>query len=153
MAELIPECPDDIDLARLGAILRESANLRSWLKAIEQRARALILAGRGDEIGFKLVAGDAGDRGWLDEKSATRTLLAAGIPATDIITPPSLGSPAQVEKVIRSLKLPRKASRAIKDEMAKEIKKGAPGAPVMVPVSDPRPSILTDPADDFDPIA
>jgi hypothetical protein len=86
--------------AQAGALLAEAETIRGWLKALE--AHVLNLARSGIEVpGWKL-ANRRGHRAWIDPAAALAELTETyGVPS-EVLAPPVLISPAQVEKVIRA---------------------------------------------------
>ncbi|NCC40373.1 MAG: DUF2800 domain-containing protein [Gammaproteobacteria bacterium] len=86
--------------AQAGALLREAETIRGWLKALE--AHVLNLARTGVEVpGWKL-ASRRGHRAWIDPAAALAELTQTYGVALDVLAPPVLMSPAQVEKAIKA---------------------------------------------------
>lgn len=100
-----------------------------WLKGREAFAHQEATAGRMPP-GAKLVAKRA-FRKWVDPDAAGKALLAAGVELDELYDPPSLKSPAVVEKLLP------KAKKTILKDLAKSESSGT----VIAPLSDPRPAI------------
>jgi hypothetical protein len=58
--------PQDLDLARLGAVVTKAGAIRSWLKTVEDYAEARALAGEIEVPGCKVVEAPA-RRKWVDD--------------------------------------------------------------------------------------
>jgi len=120
----------DIDAELLGVYLKNAELLEAWITDL--RALALMMLENGKQLpGWKLVA-KRGRRQWADEQQALAGLCALGVSVDDVMEPRSLKSPAQVEKVLKPLKL------AIPDDLAVSISSGN----TMAPESDPRPPVV-----------
>lgn len=139
--------PADIpsDAAKLGRLKALVPVIRQFCNSVEQRVRAELEAGRSVD-GWKLVDGDEGDRKWKDELAAVVALGNAGLTADDY-TKSELLSVAQIEKLTKGKqrKLSKDAWFKLQDCITRD-----PGAPKVVPASDPRPVRAVNPADDFD---
>lgn len=131
--------PKTITPEHMGDLLPK---LDAWIKwASDVQERALVMArDEGLEIpGYKLVRGRS-NRGWnpgvedLDER-VIQTLVAAGFPETELLTPPKppeLKSVAQIEKVVGAAKLPKLLGELVVKPL---------GKPALVPESDRREAL------------
>ena len=107
-----------------------------WLKRVKDQALSTMLS--GEQVpGYKVVAG-RGSRSWADDLEAAATLQAAGYSQEDI-TETKLLSVAAMEKKLGKKKVA---------ELLEQLIDRAPGAPVIAPESDKRPTY--NPADDFE---
>ena len=108
-------------------ILAEEPVISSWLKAVKDRALAVLL--NGEEIpGYKVVEGKLGNRKWSDEAKVAEALAAAGYGREDY-TETKLRSPSGMDKAIGKKKVA---------ELLSSLIDRSPGAPTVVPESDKR---------------
>lgn len=108
-----------------------------WLKRVKDQALSSMLS--GEQVpGYKVVAGKPGNRKWSDELQVLAALEAAGYSREDV-TETKLLSPAGMDKALGK----KKAA-----ELLEQLIERAPGAPVIAPESDKRPTY--NPADDFE---
>lgn len=113
----------------LALYLSRVAGIRDWCSAVEEAAQVALE--RGEEVpGYKLVQGRAGNRSWANEEGARKT-LAELVDESVLLTEPKLKTPAQVEKL-----LPKDAKGVLNNLTIRP-----DGKPVVVPESDPRPSL------------
>lgn len=113
----------------LALYLSRVAGIRDWCSAVEEAAQVALE--RGEEVpGYKLVQGRAGNRSWANEEGARKT-LAELVDESVLLTEPKLKTPAQVEKL-----LPKDAKGVLDNLTIRP-----DGKPVVVPESDPRPSL------------
>ncbi len=106
--------------------------MRNWCNDIERRTLAEVQAGR--DVGnpsYKLVAGRTA-RKWRDEADAEKALRGAKLKVKEIF-PPKLISPPQAEKLLGK-----------KHPILTEQVQVTTGKPVLVPPTDPRPSVVAD---------
>lgn len=104
-------------------ILRHRDQIESWLKALHEQAQQDALQGK-PVPGFKLVEGRRGNRQWVDEDEAARTLREL---VGDRAFKSSVISPTAAEKLVAPELLPATVQ--------------ASGKPTLVPEEDKRPSI------------
>lgn len=119
-------------------VLREAEVIKTWLKAVEERANDMAKAGT-PPTGFKLVASRA-TRKWRDEQEAMLYLsLTLDLAEDDIYVEPKMKSPAGIEKVIGAKR---------KGEIADLVIAKSSGT-ILVPVEDPRPPVRPDAESEF----
>lgn len=136
----VSDKPETLSNDKLADILNKDEMLRAWLAAV--RAEASGRLDRGQKVpGWKLVNKTA-RRKWKDEARATLTLVSEGIPQSDLLTPPKIKSPAQVEKIVKRKKLKYEV-------MADLVEKPITGT-TLVPADDRRQEVLAGPKQDFD---
>ena len=123
MATALPD-PQRLSDAQLGWLLANRQKITSYLKAVENFA---VWRCQSDNPppGWKLVEGMK-NREWADETAATRMMKAHDF-KLNTFAPRKLLSPAQAEKLVG------------KDAVAPLVKRD-PGAPRLVPDTDPRPA-------------
>jgi hypothetical protein len=120
----------DIDADLLAKYLKNAELLEAWITDL--RALAMMMLENGKTLpGYKLVQ-KRGRRQWVDEQQAVRALLGLGVQEPEVMTQPSLLSPAQVEKVLKKRKL------TLPDDLAVSVSSGN----TMAPEDDPRPAVL-----------
>ena len=119
LAEIYP-CLELLDLL-LGDLRKETYNRMKAGKTIQ---------------GYKLVEGRKGNRKWIDEKEAERLLLKQFKLPVDEIYKKQLSSPTQIEAYLKRVKSERRL------EKIKPLIDRKDGAPIIVPVSDPRSEIV-----------
>lgn len=100
-----------------------------WIKAVEDRVYSEMMSGRGLP-GYKIVAGKASARRWIDEKEAEKLLKALKV--KDMYEK-KLVTPAKCEKLLKEW--PERW-----EKVCSVIVKGE-GAPTIVSVDDPRPEL------------
>lgn len=130
-----PQLLDMADLS-LGQKLQLAPLVRTWAKAVEDEARATLLDGKKVD-GFKVVEGRKGNRSWADRKRAKGLLESWGFDERQIFTEPVMVSPAQAEKLTKAREDSKECVKALREYVAD----GKPGAPTVVPETDPRPSM------------
>jgi hypothetical protein len=125
--------------------------ISDWCRAVMAEANRLVAAGI-DVIGpdskpYKFVEGKLGDRKWADETAAETLLLGALGPAA--YQPQNILTAAGAAKI-----LDKKKTKAMWDDAFVPLIKRAPGKPVLVLGSDPRPpfSGVAD-SDEFEEVA
>ena len=123
----------------IAQILEQEPLISLWLRRVKTRALAMALNGK-PAPGWKAVEGRQGNRKWKDELEALHILDAAGYDRAET-TETHLLSPAGVDKLV--------GKKRAAELLAGQIER-SPGAPILVPESDKRPTY--DPANDFDNI-
>lgn len=88
---------DALSPQHLGGILDRLGVLDDWIRAVRERAHALIQAGT-PVPGWKLVA-KRGLRKWVDEKEVFAWGKQLGLAKSTLMAKPELKSPAQMEKI------------------------------------------------------
>lgn len=110
--------------------------LRDWIKAVEARANGLVAGGTEiigpDKKPYKFVEGQLGDRKWADPKVA-EGLLAAQLGPEKMYVKRILTAPEAAKL------LDKKATKNTWDDIFAPAVKRAPGKPILVMGSDPRP--------------
>jgi len=120
-----------VDTAKLGEYLNLADMAEAWVSDV--RALAMTLLENGTPVpGYKLVA-KRGRRQWADENKAKGALLALGAEESEVMEPPAIRSPAQVEKVLKKRKLD------LPDDLVVSLSSGN----TMAREDDPRPAVLT----------
>lgn len=140
--EFTPMVP--YDPAKLKSALDSRDALKAWIKALDEFAYAEAMAGRlPEEVGYKLVPKRA-NRKWRDESAARSLLNKMCDDDLDYLEPPTLKSPAQVEKA-----LGKKAFAAIEKDHVHKVSSGN----TLAPVDDARPAVrIIDAASEFTPV-
>lgn len=133
--------PDD-----LGRLLQLAPLVETWLSAVRAEGDRRLLAGQVVP-GFKVVAGRRGARKWVDADAAETELKRMRLKVEEMYDL-KLISPTSAEKLAKGDKPaigPRQWTKL------QALVTQAPGAPSVVPVSDPRPAlVITPPVDDFE---
>lgn len=120
------------DNRHIASLLPHLGLIEQWCDAVRRRAEHELLEGQ-EVPGYKLVEGQRGKRGWVDESAAATALLASGLPPDELYA--------------RKLISPMGAERRLKKSRPQQWKQLQPlitrpdGAPYLVPVSDPRPPL------------
>lgn len=132
--------PEQLTDEQLADVLGEADMLNTWIKSVQQHAHDQATAGRCPP-GYKLVAKRA-TRKWKLEEDEVRAKLLVDFDLTEeeILTEPSLKSPAQVEKVTG-----KKGFGAIEGELVAKVSSGTN----LVPVTDSRPAVKAEGLEDF----
>jgi hypothetical protein len=144
--------PQDLDLARLGAVVTKAGAIRSWLKTVEDYAEARALAGEIEVPGCKVVEAPA-RRKWIEDgrlgQPADSLLML--LPACDIdhVMPRKLIGITEAEKLVveaatRGIESPAERRAAIakaKEAFSALTIKESSGALSLVPLSDARPPV------------
>lgn len=112
--------------------------LRDYCDYIDGRIYGELSAGR-PVAGYKLVAGEQGDRKWVSEVVVRDTLLEQGVAEGDIYTPRKVKSPAQIEEMTRGST--RKVSKAVFEELKANITRAQPSGSKVVEAGDARPAV------------
>lgn len=121
---------DAVDREMVGRYLANAELLEQWISDLRALAFEMLNAG-ATVPGYKLVA-KKGRRQWVDEFDARGALLALGVDESEVMEAPSIKSPAQVEKVLKSHNL------ALPEGLAVSVSSGS----TLAPESDPRPPVL-----------
>jgi hypothetical protein len=125
----------------LSAVYAKIEFLRGFCKAVEGRVLDELNTGH-PVAGYKLVVGKEGNRKWVSEDKAVELLKSFRMKDDEMYD--------------RSVISPTTAEKKLKKEQPKRWAKcealivRAPGAPTVVPESDPRPARVVNHADDFD---
>ncbi|SON54249.1 hypothetical protein HDIA_0708 [Hartmannibacter diazotrophicus] len=126
----LPEV-EGLNVKRKAAIYMRLTALRGFLSRIEQTVSADVKLGDGAKYGLKLVAGKRSKRVHVDEGLSERYLVRKGVPRSKLINE-KLISVAQLDKVYGKGKFPS------------FLFTGGIQQPVIVPLEDARPALLTD---------
>ncbi|MCX8958341.1 DUF2800 domain-containing protein [Erwinia psidii] len=117
--------------------------IEGWIKAIRGRVSDELNA--GNEVpGYKLVTGKQGNRAWGDESEAEAAFKAMRLKKEEMYEF-KLISPTKAEKLLKK-ENPRRWTKV------EALITRADGKPTVAPVSDPRPALNINPADDFDDV-
>lgn len=120
----------------LGQLYGLLPQIESWVKSVRSETERLVLAGTEvigpDGLRMKVGEGDKGDRKWSD-KAAAEALLAGHLPADKIYKPKEIITAPAAAKI-----LDKKKTAHIWDTF-KPLISQAPGRPVVMLGSDPRP--------------
>lgn len=106
--------------------------MRQHIKAIESAVFKAVMAGDGESLGLKMVAGKEGIRKWADESEVIEIFTKARI-KRDVMYKETLLSPTDAEKVLKDEK--PKVWAKLCDKITR-----APAKPVLAPIDDPRPA-------------
>lgn len=134
---------DEQELPQLGVIYERLDQIEDWCTGKRKQVRAELMAGNpvvGLKGPYKLIQGDSGDRMWADPIQAEFALLDAGVPPAQVYKSKVI-SPNQAEALTRAKKgHPPALPKTTWAELQGAITRGEPGAPKIVPASDPRPA-------------
>lgn len=103
--------------------------IKGWLKRREEHAHTEALRGNLPP-GAKLVP-KRPSRRWRDPEAAATQLQMLGVSDDDLFEPPSLRSPAQIEKALP------KGDRGVVNELSEKVSSGT----VLAPLNDPRGAV------------
>ena len=131
ITELTPPKPvNELSDEQLRRALMAATVIEPWLKDLYAHAQGLLEQGQAID-GWKLVAKRATRQWAMDDVITVPELAKLGLKRDDLFEPPSLRSPAQVEKL-----LPRKRY----GELNQLVTKQSSGV-TLAPSSDPRPAV------------
>lgn len=128
--------PFELTTDQMARILVMRKTTEKWFAAIEQELE--FRAKQGEKILWhKLVDGRLGDRKWIDEEAALAELEFIGVDPEEA-APPSLGSPAQIEEILRSkYGMTKKNAEALIASLVSR----APGRPTLALDTDSREAL------------
>lgn len=135
-----PETMSDDDI---GEALYKAELLSMWMAGVRTEAETRLKNGKVVP-GWKLVVKRA-YRQWMDETLVLDRLRENNVPDDLILTPPELRSPAQVEKVLKSIKV---NGPELLDDLIVQPEAGT----TLVPETDKRPAVVTGAANVFPPV-
>lgn len=128
------------DPKKLAQALAMVEQVEGYCKSVREFAYREALQGRTPP-GYKLVQ-KRGSRHWaLTDSYVEQVLMKRGLSRLDIYEEPALKSPAQIEKMISGQKN--------RDEIIAPLVKTVSSGVTLVSEDDPRPSVVTDAAEDF----
>ena len=133
-----PAKPAAFDADKVGARLDKIAHLKAYIKSLESYAYEQALAGNTPS-GWKLVRGRS-TRKWKNEGDAAAMLDALGYDKDEILTEPSLKSPAQIEKMLGAKNKANIKALVYKPE----------GGTMLAPQDDPRSPVEAGAEAEFD---
>jgi hypothetical protein len=140
-----------IDSKRIAKAMLAVPFISDWCRAVMAKANELVTAGI-DVIGpdgkpYKFIEGKLGDRKWSDEKAAEAALT--GVLGADAYQPQKILTASGAAK-----KLDKKKTAQTWTDVFVPLIKRAPGKPVLVIGSDPRPAFSpASTSDEFDEVA
>lgn len=136
---MLPDSPAD-----LGACLDAVPLVEMWCKAIRAAAERDLLAGK-PVTGYKLVQGKKGNRKWADPERVEELLKSMRLKKEEMYDY-KLISPTTAETLVKAGTIGKRQWAKLQGLITQ-----SPGAPTVVPESDPRPaiSVHTD-STDFD---
>ena len=137
---------DSLDDEVLAKKLSMVDAIRTWCDAVEAESRRRLMAGR-TLPGFKVVQGRKGTRKWVDEE-AVETLMKKMRFRGKNMYEMKLISPTTAEKYAKYRRI-----GPVQWKRLCELLTQSEGKPSIVPESDPRPALVTDPAADFSAIS
>lgn len=126
------EAPGAMSAAELRKAYDGLDAMRQHIKAIESAVFKAVMAGDGESLGLKMVAGKEGNRKWADESEVIEVFTKARI-KRDVMYKETLLSPTDAEKVLKDEK--PKVWAKLCDKITR-----APAKPVLAPIDDPRPA-------------
>lgn len=107
--------------------------IQHWIEYVQAKVASQLE--KGEKVaGFKLVTGRAGARAWTDAGAAKSLLAAHEVPSSVYMEPPSLRTPAALEKALKPV------APDLYERMLSQFVTQAPGKPSVAPESDPRPA-------------
>jgi hypothetical protein len=119
----------------LGQYLDEIPLIRMWCDAVENLAMDALRAGK-QVSGYKLVEGRMGNRQWSDAEEVEKTLKSMRLKVEEMYDL-KLISPTTAGKLAKAETIGPKQWKTLQKLITQK-----PGAPTMVPSSDPRPATL-----------
>lgn len=126
--------PATIPPEELGKYIQQAEELSAWLSDVKDYATKQLI--KGQKVpGYKLVAGRSLRR-WIDTDKAFKTIVDKGLTKEELLYTRQPLSVAQVEKL-----LGKKTFKEISGELVETPE----GKPTLVPESDNRPAITTQP--------
>lgn len=126
------DAPGAMSAAELRKAYEGLDAMRQHIKAIESAVFKAVMAGDGESLGLKMVAGKEGNRKWADESEVIEIFTKARI-KRDVMYKETLLSPTDAEKVLKDEK--PKVWAKLCDKITR-----APAKPVLAPIDDPRPA-------------
>jgi len=131
----------------LGEKMRSLTLIEAWIKDVRSAAEVLLL--KGDVVpGFKLVRGKLGNRVWVDEAAAEKTVKRV-LGTKNAMTAPKVISPTKVEEFKKAGKISEKQWKALQANITQ-----AEGGISIAPESDRREAITVAPkTEDFPDMA
>lgn len=132
----------DLTVEEISEILAKASEVKAWLADVESWALAEVLDRHGRIPGFKLVEGRS-IRRYTDEDEVAKRLRAKKYKVSEIYQPRRLLGITAMEKTL---------SKPVFNELLAGLIEKPPGKPTLVPVTDRRPELSTNPADDFTPV-
>lgn len=132
-----PPKPETLPLDVLSDILDKADILEDWLTSC--RAYVAAMLERGEDVpGWKLVAKRA-NRKWVADDLVLLWTREQGIDDAEVQAPIKLKSPAQLEKVLKPMKL------AVPEDLIEQKSSGS----TLAPTNDKRPALALGAAEDF----
>jgi Protein of unknown function (DUF2800) len=137
----IVSAPSLVDDAPVRRAYESIGLLEGFITAVKDEVYARAMAGRGEHVGVKFVAGRAGNRKWVSEDVASSQLLAV-LPEETVYTK-SILSPAKAETALKKAKVTSLTLDSL-------VSRSAP-TKTIAPLNDPRAEWSDDAAttDDF----
>ena len=126
------DAPGAMSAAELRKAYEGLDAMRQHIKAIESAVFKAVMAGDGESLGLKMVAGKEGNRKWADESEVIEIFTKARI-KRDVMYKETLLSPTDAEKLLKDEK--PKVWAKLCDKITR-----APAKPVLAPIDDPRPA-------------
>lgn len=142
----VPALP--VNTKQIAKAMKAIPFIAQWCKAVMARANEMVAGGASiigpDGKPYKFVEGDLGDRKWADKTKAEAALV--GQLADEAYAPRAiLTAPAAAKK------LDKKATKEIWKDVFAPMVVRAPGKPILVQGSDPRPAYsVASEADEFE---
>ena len=125
----IVSAPSLIDDAPVRKAYESIPMLENFIRAVQDEVYARALAGRGEYVGVKFVAGRAGNRKWVDESLAAEQLLV--VLSEENVYTKNLLTPAKAESALRKIK-------ATSLDLSSLVTRSSP-TKTIAPINDPRP--------------
>lgn len=93
---------DAMDSTTLAMFMEKAELVATFIDACRHEVIARVGATPGSVPGWKLIVGRQGNRKWVSETDTMTALAAANIPDADVMTAPTLKSPAVMEKLLKA---------------------------------------------------
>lgn len=138
-----PPDPATMSDADIGEALEKAELMSMWMSGVRTEAETRLKNGKVVP-GWKLVVKRA-YRQWMDDTLVLDRLREHNVPESLVMTAPELLSPAQVEKVLKSIKV---NGKELLDDLIVQPEAGT----TIVPASDKRPAVVTGPQNVFPPV-
>ena len=121
----------------LTSLYKALPRIESWVESVKNQMYSELMAGEKSPE-YKLIKGREGNRAWIDPKEAEKKLPGLGV-KKDLFLKTSLVSVADLEKSVK--KAFKKEAPEVWKKVEEALVKRPPGKTIVVPASDPRPSL------------
>jgi hypothetical protein len=134
-----PPVPEALTVEQMAEMLPHLPTLEAWIKSMRAHAQRELENG-ATVPGFKLVQRRP-TRRWVSDADTQLWLQEQGVEPNDFLEAPKLKSPAQIEKVLKTVGADR-----LDDTLVSKVSSGV----TIAPLTDPRPPAMVSAVDAFD---